>query len=366
MKKRISSVVLTLLLLFSVVSAVFAAEFPVEFRWDQPIYPNVKADYVMKIGYLDHPNPWDSDEHAMAVVMKNLIERGTKGKIRVDLFPSGQLGKEATMTSMLIEGKAMQAGLFSEGIIPTFYKSIQVLSIPYVFKNEAIAYHVLDGWFGAELSEDMVQKSGVRILGYSENGGFRHFSNSVRPIHSPEDMKGLKMRTMEHAGHMAIVTSLGAIATPIPWADLYTSLKTKVVAGQENSVPLINQGKFYEVQDYLVLDGHVYSIDFILVNEKWDRSLPKEYQQIVKLASYQAALTGRGISRTVDWEKMAYFENSKKFKEIYLPSAEEKEAFAKVTQPAYLEWYRKEVDPAGTWSDKLFKAVAEAETYFGK
>lgn len=342
-----------------------AEEFPVEFKWDKPIFPDVKPEQVVKIPYLDPPNPWIADEHGMAVVVKNVVERGTKGKIRVELYPNGQIGKESTMASMLIQG-AVQCTIMSEGIIPTFYAPIQVLSTPYVFKTYTVAYRVLDGAFGKELSEDMAKTAGVRILGFGENGGFRNFTTNVRPIHSPADMRGIKMRTMEHAGHMAIVNSLGGIATPVPWAELYTSLKTNVVGGQENSIPVINFGKLYEVQDYLTLDGHVYSIDFVLVNEKWFKSLSKEYQEIWKDAGYQAAVHGRGISRILEWEKLAFFENTKQYKEIYLPSAAEKDAFAKIAQPAYLKWYMKEVDPKGIWSDKLFKAVAEAEMEMAK
>jgi len=99
----------------------------------------------------------------------------------------------------------------------------------------------------------MAKTSGVRVLGYGENGEFRHFTNNIRPIRSPADMKGIKMRTMEHAGHMAIVKSLGAIPTSVSWTELYTSLKTKVAGGQENSIPVINFGKLYEVQDYMIL-----------------------------------------------------------------------------------------------------------------
>lgn len=356
------SVALALAFLMLGFTAAFGAEqFPVEFKWDKPIYPDVKPDQTVKLPYLDPPNPWIADEHGMAVIIKNLIERGTKGKIRVELYPNGQLGKEATMASMLREGTSVQLCVMSEGIIPTFYKPIQVLATPYVFKTEAIAYKVLDGWFGEELSADMAKVSGVRVLGYGENGGFRHFTNNIRPIHSPADMKGIKMRTMEHAGHMAIVNSLGAIPTPVSWTELYTSLKTKVAGGQENSIPVINFGKLYEVQDYMILDGHVYSSDLVLANERWLKSLSKEYQNIVREAAVQAVVYGRGISRILESEKLAFFENTKQFKEIYFPSAEEKGAFAKVAQPAYLEWFKKEIDPQGVWIGKLSKAVAEAE-----
>lgn len=364
MKKIFLVSALILVVLMSTVA--FAAEVPSNFRWDLPIFPNVKPEYVMKIGYLDAPDAWLQGEHGMATVFKNLVERGTQGKVLVELYPSAQLGKEATMAQMLRSGAAMQGAFLSEGIIPTFYPQIQCLSIPWLFKNELIAYRVLDGQFGKELAADMLAKTGVRIIGIGENGGFRHITNSRRPIHKPEDMKGLKIRTMEHAGHMAIMNSLGAIATPMPWSDLYTSLQTKVVDGQENSLSLINNGKLYEVQNYLTLDGHVYSIDFVLVNENWLKKLPKEYQLIIRNAGEQAAIHERGINKLTEWEHLTVIQQSKHFKEVYLMSAEEKAAFAEIAQPAYLEWYKKTVDPKGIWSGKVLEAVKEAETYYSK
>lgn len=178
-------------------------------------------------------------------------------------------------------------------------------------------------------------------------------------------MKGIKFRTMEHPGHMAIVNSLGGVATPIAWTELYTSLQTGVIDGQENPIPVINFGKIYEVQDYLTLDGHVYSLDLLFVSEKWRKALPKDYQDVLALAGYQAAIAARGINRILEWENLARFEKEKAFKEIVMPSPKMKAEFAAITQPAFMEWYKKDVDPQGVWSTKLLKAVDEAEQYFG-
>ena len=184
-----------------------------------------------------------------------------------------------------------------------FYKKIQVLAVPYIFKDHTIAYHVLDGPFGKALADDCAKESGLRILAYGENGGFRNFTNNTRPIHSPADLKGIKFRTMEHPGHMAIVNSLGGVATPIAWTELYTSLQTGVIDGQENPIPVINFGKLYEVQDYLTLDGHVYSLDLMFISEKWKNALPKDYQDVLLLAGQKAAVAARGINRILEMGK---------------------------------------------------------------
>lgn len=366
MKKSLLTVTFLMVLVVSMVAVAIEVEVPSNFRWDLPIFPDVKPEYKLKMGYLDNPNAWLHGEHGMAVVFKNIVERGTDGKVLVELYPSSQLGSESSMAQMLRSGIAMQGAFLSEGIIPTFYPEIQCLSIPWLFKNELIAYRVMDGEFGDELTADMLKKTGVRIIGVGENGGYRHITNSKRPIHKPEDMKGLKIRTMEHAGHMAIMNSLGASATPMGWSDLYTSLQTGVVDGQENSLSLINNGDLYQVQKYLTLDGHVYSIDFVLINDKWLQSLPEEYQRIIRQAGMLAGLHERGINKLTEWEHLTVIQNSKNVEEVYMLSDAEKAEFAAISQPAYLEWYHKSVDPEGIWSGKVLKAVEEAEAYYNE
>jgi len=160
---------------------------------------------------------------------------------------------------------------------------------------------------------------------------------------------------------MAIVNSLGAIPTPVSWTELYTSLKTKVAAGQENSIPVINFGKLYEVQDYMILDGHGVQQRLSAGEREVVQGPRRNTRMLSGRAAVQAVVYGRGISRILESEKLAFFENTKQFKEIYFPSTEEKDAFAKIAQPAYLAWFKKEVDPDGVWIGKLNKAVAEAE-----
>ena len=114
----------------------------------------------------------------------------------------------------------------------------------------------------------MRKKTGLRVIGTWDNGGFRSFTNSKRAVHNPEDMKGLRIRTMDIPAHMELVRSLGAKPTPISWKELYTALETGVVDGQENAMPTIIIGSLQEVQKYLILDGHVYTQQHFFVNDQ--------------------------------------------------------------------------------------------------
>jgi tripartite ATP-independent transporter DctP family solute receptor len=215
----------------------------------------------------------------------------------------------------------------------------------------------MDGWFGKEMAEDCLKKTGMRVLAWGETG-FRNFTNSSRPIKSPADMKGLKLRVMESPVYVNMVKALGAAPTPITWAETYTALQQKVVDGQENPVAVIVFAKLYEVQKYMILDGHSYGIDFLLINDKFYQSLPKETQLIVKSAAINAGLCGRGVQQVNSAVGLAQLKE--KGMEIYSPNPKERAMFRDAAQKPVIEYIEKQIGK--TWIDKLLKAVKEAET----
>jgi tripartite ATP-independent transporter DctP family solute receptor len=179
------------------------------------------------------------------------IKAATGGAIDIHVFPGGQLGKGERE---LLEG--MQIGnidlaVTATGPISGFSPSMMVLDLPFLFRDYKHVDAVLDGTIGRQLLDDL-EKSGLRGLAFFENG-FRNFTNSARPLLKPEDFKGLKLRTMENPVHLASVRQLGAQAVPMSWGEVYTSLQTKVIDGQENPVAIIHAYKLNEVQKYLSL-----------------------------------------------------------------------------------------------------------------
>ncbi len=158
----------------------------------------------------------------------------------------------------------------AEGHMAPYYKPIQILAIPYLFVSEDHAQYTLDmrSPFGSKFWDDFEKKTGVKVLTIWDNGGFRCFTNNKRPIKTPADMKGLKIRTMQIPAHMEMMKALGANPTPIAWTELYNALQMNVVDGQENSVPTISLGHINEVQKYLTLDRHVYSNHIFPISAK--------------------------------------------------------------------------------------------------
>ncbi len=311
---------------------------------------------VMKFG-INNPVKEFNQAWTSHLVLKNEIEARTSGRMKVELYPGSQLGNIESMVNQVRRG-TIQATDPADGHFATTYPLIQILSIPYLFPSREVAWKVLDGSFGQKLIEDMAKKTGMRPLFWQENGGFRHYTNSKRPIRSPADMKGLKIRTMNIPLHMKIVEDLGGSATPINWSEVYTSLQTGVADGQENAVPTFLLPKLEEVQKYMVLDGHVYGVMTVVVNEKWYQDLAPEFRTAIQGAVPVVLATNRGLSVANEAQGIEYLQ--KKGMEIYAPTPKEQKMFRDATQASAVKWLKSNVDPA--WVDELLAAVAKAES----
>jgi C4-dicarboxylate-binding protein DctP len=293
-------------------------------------------------------------------VLAREVKGRSGGRISVDFFPGSQLGNVESIVNQARDG-VIQAAICADGVIATLFPEIQVLSIPYVFASREIAWHVLDGPFGQKLSDMMAKKTGLRPLGWYENGGYRHYSNANRELKTVDDLAGLKMRTMAHPMHMQIAASLGMSPTPVPWGELYTSLQTGVVDGQENAIPVFIVPKLQEVQKHIILDGHVYAIISVAANEEWYQGLPEDLRAVLKQATEVAVWTNRGLSVSNELAGRTFLE--KEGVTINDISAKEKKRFRDKAQGPAIEWLRGKID--GAIIDELMVAVAEAEAAFG-
>ncbi|MCM3761792.1 TRAP transporter substrate-binding protein DctP [Alkalihalobacillus oceani] len=238
----------------------------------------VDGEFIMKIAH-SAPAQDDKTENSLQEFKKR-VEEATDGRIVVETYPASQLGGERE----ILEGTqlgSIEAHSISTGPYPGVFPEIMVLSIPYLFVNKDVAYEVLDGPFGEKMKELLLEKTGLRLLAWGENG-VRHFTNNTNPIQTPEDMRGISFRTMENPAHMAMVEALGGSATPIAYGELYSALQQGVVDGQENPVTNIASMRFYEVQKYATLDGHVYDPHLFAVNNAWFESLPEDLQTILQ------------------------------------------------------------------------------------
>ena len=326
----------------------------------QPAFAGSKV-VKMTLAHADVADPTQY-AHAAALAFKAYVEKESGGKIQVTVSPGGALGNTASLQEMTMSGEIEAATSQTEGTIAIVYPDIQALTIPYLFQSVDQALEVFRGDFGQEMFEDMRKKTGLRVIGLWDNGGFRNFTNNKRPIHSPADMKGLSIRTMDIPAHMEIVRSMGAKPTPISWAEVYTSLQTGVIDGQENAIPTIILGSLQEVQKYLVLDRHVYTQMHLFVNDEWLRSLPEDYQKIIvrggEKAGYAAERAAR-VYREIGKGLLA------KSMEIYEPTQDEIAQFKAAAQDKVSQFIREKGVSDPKWVDKILEAADQSLVKLG-
>ncbi|MGV3568951.1 MAG: TRAP transporter substrate-binding protein [Ramlibacter sp.] len=192
------------------------------------------------------------------------VEKRTAGRYKVQTFYNGSLGGERESIEAVQLG-TQELAFSSTGPVPNFVPETKILDVPFLFRDKAHARAVLDGPIGQDLLTKFDAK-GFKALAWAENG-FRHMTNSKRSVQKPEDLKGLKMRTMENPVHIAAYKGFGIITTPMAFPEVFTALQQGTVDGQENPLSVIISAKFDQVQKHLSLTGHVYSPAIFVMNK---------------------------------------------------------------------------------------------------
>ncbi len=231
----------------------------------------VQAQMTLNLGYSLSP---DSHYGAGAQAFAQEIDRLSEGRIHIVEQPANALGGEREMVEGLQIG-SVDMVITSTGPVGNFVPEILVLDLPFLFRDYEHARGVLDGEIGQELLESFPER-GIVALAWTENG-FRHLTNNQRAVRTPEDLQGLKIRTMENQVHIRAFQAAGAAPTPMAFPELFTALQQGTVDGQENPIPVITSANFQEVQRYLSLTGHVYSPALVLISPSvWDRLSEEE------------------------------------------------------------------------------------------
>ena len=307
MKKSILAKVILPLSLFLAVSAVpaFAAM-------------ELKAGHVLAEGHAYHLS-W--------LKVAEIVKEKTKGEITIDVFHSSTLGNERD----LIEGMQLGAidfAVVSTGPVSGFSSAFLVLDLPYIFPSYEAAYKVLDGELGQGMLDSLMQNQ-LKAFCFWENG-FRNVT-AKKPTPKPEDVKGLKIRTMEAEVHMATFNNLGAIATPMAMGEVYTALQQGTIDAQENPIANIYQAKFHEVNPYVTMTRHFYAPAPVLMSKiVWDRLTP-EQQKIISEAIIEVRQFERDEIKRGEKE---YSESMKK-EGVTIVEDVDVAAWSKAVQPTY-------------------------------
>lgn len=224
--------------------------------------------------------------HVAAQKFKELVEKNSKGELTVTIFPNAKLGDERTLLERMKMG-IVDAGIITNGPIINFVPSFGVIDLPFLFRDPKHAYTVLDGSIGQKLMADL-EAQGWKGLAWGERG-FRNLTNSKRPVKTPEDIKGLKIRVMQNPVYVDSFKALGANAVPMAWTEVLTALQQGTVDGQENPLNVIMAFKLYETQKYLSITRHAYAPAPILMSMNTWKKLTPAQQAIVKKAAQEAA-----------------------------------------------------------------------------
>jgi tripartite ATP-independent transporter DctP family solute receptor len=315
--------------------------------------------YTLKLAHLNAQSPFEVASGAMAAVFKSEVEANSNGRIKVELYPNGVLGNESN-TLIQVKSGIVQSYISSSGGLAPFYPLIDVTNLPFAFSSYNVGYRVYDGQFGKDFAADIESRAGFKVLGFGESGGFFAITNSKKPIKSPADMKGIKLRAMSPL-HQAIAKSLGASAITIAWAEVYTSLQTGVVDGQMNPISIITMGRLQEVQKYITLSNHLYAPYVWVINPKFYNDLPADLQAVVFDAARTAIVAGRGLSRIIDASDKGLPTLAARM-EVYVPTASEMKQFRDLSIPAARDFIIANNKKDGQmWINKFFAAIAVAE-----
>jgi tripartite ATP-independent transporter DctP family solute receptor len=264
---------------------------------------------------------------------EELVEAKLPGKYDVQVYANAQLGDDVRATEGVRMG-TLEMVATSASPLTGLVQEFNVFDLPFIVPSEKAADAIYDGPVGAKLAAALEPK-GIKLLAYYENG-FRQLTNSVREVKSPADMKGLKIRTMQNPIHLEAFRAMGANPTPMPFSEVFTALQQKTIDGQENPIPTIWLSKFYEVQKYVSLTGHVYGPHILLIGKKLFDSFPAEDQKIIAQAAKDSAVYQRMVNRKMNSDFVA--DLKKAGVTVVELTPEQKKAFQEACAPVYVSW----------------------------
>ena len=316
------------------------------------------AQKAINFAYLGKPDPHKAAYTTGVVNFAHLMEKGSGGRLKVKIFPSGTLGKETDILQAL-RSNAIQMTSASMVTLSRIFPPAQVMMAPYVFKNDAVAWEVVDGPYGQRLLDAFTEKTNIKALAIVDSG-FLAITNNKRPIQKPEDFKNIKFRAMGSL-QASMFKALGASAVPIPWPETYTSLQTGVVDGQTNAAFVVSVFKMYEVQKYISLANSQFGYQIWLCNKTWYDGLSTADKGILRDAVKAGRMSTRSMALLREQESLTQLANDGM--KITALTGEEVSALQKLAGPVCLEWLKTQMEPK--WVDDMLKAVADAEKQLG-
>lgn len=270
-----------------------------------------------------HPHPESDSWHTAALMFAEEVRQRSGGALTVQVISGGAAGSDPTTINAARGGTldiVLTGNPFFTGLAP----KLNVLDLPFLFRDRAHVSRVLDGPIGKELKKEL-EPANLAVLGFWDIG-FRNLTNSRRAVAGPADIRGLKIRTTPNPAHIKAFQLLGATPAPMPFTELFTALETRAVDGQENPTTLILNARFFEVQRHLSLTRHAYTTGILVMSAQRLAALPSAQQEIVR--GVAASITPRQRQMNEDGEGPAVAEL--KAKGMAVVEAPDREAMARI------------------------------------
>lgn len=278
-----------------------------------------------------------------ALKFADLVKEKSGGRVTIQVAGGAQLGDDLTMLSALRTG-TLDMSMNSQGPVSSVLPELSALGLPYVFSSQQKAWELLDGPIGDDLARKLEPKNLV-LLSWMDNG-IRQISNNKRPITTPDDLKGIKLRTPPDPSTVDMFQAMGASTQQINFSELYIALQTGVVDGQENPLANIHAGKLHEVQKFFSITNHKYeSTPFIMSKITWSR-LAEADQKLIKEAAKEATTLQRNLMAEADEKLMVEY---KKLSSVQI-NFPDQTPFKAATQKVWDAWEQK---PFGDFVKKL-------------
>ena len=316
------------------------------------------ADYTIRATANSNENDEDYDG---LVVFKNYVESASNGAISVELFIGTQLCSKGAECLQGVADGSIDVYISTSGGAAGIFPYVQILDVPYLMSDDRIAEHVLSGDFTRKLREMALKDSGnkIRLMTVGNTGGWRNFANTKRRVQNPNDMGGLKIRTVVADLPQELVKALGASPTPIPWPELFTSFQTGVVEGSKNGITDIMGMKFPDAGlKYVTLDGHAYMGALWWMNNDKFMSMPDGLKTVIVDGFYQ--LQQATFASPKRKSIQAYADFVAGGGDLYVPTPAEKAAFKKASTPVY-DWFKSNVEGGEEVFNAFTAAVSAAE-----
>ncbi len=313
--------------------------------------PGDKHEHHIRIALLGSPQ---DEDYAGALAFKHHLESRANEDIHVEIFPSSQFCTSVAECVDALRTGTLQVFQFTTGSLGSIYPPGEVLDLPYLFSDDDIAECVLDGPIREHLRAAILQSGlGIRLITASNTGGWRNFATTSRPITAPDDLRGLKIRTIASPIQQQLVRQLGANPTPVAWSEVYTALATGVVEGSKNSIQDILSMNLHEQIHYITLDGHAYMAGLWWYSEKSWQQLPPDLQKLVTAAFKELSAVTR--AQVKDRDADAYRRFSAAGGSVIDISAESQTAFRDAAS-GVRNWYAQRF---GTeWLARVDQAIA--------